>query len=48
MAAGAMRIEAAVYTWNADSGGNWSDTTKWNPNTGYPNGVGDEAQFVKI
>lgn len=38
-------LHADTFTWNIDGAGNWNDTTKWSPNTGSPNGVGDEAQF---
>ena len=34
-----------TYTWSAASGGAWTTDTNWTPNTGYPNGTSDVAQF---
>ena len=36
---------ATVASWNADTGGNWSDTTKWSGGVA-PNAVGDTANFT--
>ena len=36
-----LTAAAQTYTWNAASG-NWTDTTKWLPDTGFP-GAGDTA-----
>ncbi|HEV7700058.1 MAG TPA: carboxypeptidase-like regulatory domain-containing protein [Pyrinomonadaceae bacterium] len=34
----------ASFTWDSFGGGSWTTTTNWNPN-GFPNGIGDTANF---
>ena len=36
----AASVQAASYTWNVTTGGNWSDNTKWNP-SGVPGELDD-------
>jgi hypothetical protein len=35
---------ATTYYWNSSTTGNWNDSSKWTPNTGYPQ-AGDTAIF---
>lgn len=39
----ASDLYAASATWNSTSNGDWNDTANWNPNTTFPNGVGEVA-----
>ena len=44
-AALASPAAADSFTWNSATGGNWDDASKWSPNTGFPDAIGDEARF---
>src|SRR5690606_13588084 len=39
-------IKADTYTWNLNANGNWDNPANWNPNTGFPNAVGDVANLT--